>query len=69
LEFCPTNITFNETVNNNVELQAAQRANVNGIIESSGGLFVATGSGTYLQNEFTIFQGGTLEVSIDNCIN
>ena len=71
LDYCPSDISYGERVSHPypVDLQAAYTAEISSIVEAGGSLTVATGSGTYLHNDFTIYQGSTLEVSIDDCLN
>ena len=69
LEYCPRDITYNERVVNNIDLRAAYIADISSVVEQGGALSVATGSGTHLQQDFTIYQGSTFEVSIESCIN
>lgn len=65
--FCPLNITYSDQVSADVSLQADHNAYLSSILDSSGDLYVSTGSGTFLQGDFTVYKGSTLEVNLGGC--
>ena len=66
-DFCPYQITYSEDVTAAVQLQAEQHVYLSSLVEPTGDLYVSTGSCTFIQSDFTVYPGSSIEIHQGGC--